>query len=560
MILRGATSTGSFGESLLKLTKETSKCDIKKIKTTASGIAGLLMKGQVASMLYESFTDPSFDIDTFETEFEDKLWKLEKTKNFLTKKCYDNIDRYIRSDVKYLSKKYFTKNDMRTANRLVSEFLQRKYFWIKFYTISARLPDICQSKFKTPTVLSKTPLINDLVYTDKLRGIFSCVFIGPYEEDVHNVFKIYLNIYQVYGDPSILYSEANEVLEMHSCYKGIASFPTKQGIIQVDDVRKIDSKSTYAVKNDVGFISMQRANRHKPCSAECNSHGKCHFLPYSRQMYCLCNDKFYGEHCNESITKTILTKDVKNIIQVTKLLIPRNSDLISEIQKAENTLRWTLQTNNDKIQMLNRRIDKISINMVHNIISNQDRKSLVIQYADVIQDLKYYHHLMSEYEHTNIKSDPLVREERLSFARNIIHPDKLGKYLQMVNYLFIGRYDTPLVNHKSLIFSEMDNNKAEVCSDKYKIFMDHAYDQLVLFQMQGYITLMHAFNMLKISSSRLTGEYKTHVKKQKSYLDDNICNIAIPNSRNLENCTGGYYVYSGMKINVVCKDTFYLTG
>ena len=156
MILRGATSTGLFGESLLELAKESSKCDIKKIKVIASGIAGLTIKGQIATMLYEFLTDPSFDVEEYQTESEGMFLKLEKKKDILTRKCYDNIDKYIRSDVKYISKEYFVKYDMRTANRFVSEFLQRKYFWIPLYTISVTVPETCEDKFKKPELWSNT--------------------------------------------------------------------------------------------------------------------------------------------------------------------------------------------------------------------------------------------------------------------------------------------------------------------------------------------------------------------------------------------------------------------
>ena len=413
---------------------------------------------------------------------------------------------------------------------------------------------------------------------------FHWLFIGPYKNNTSFIseFRSALKLYEAakaksyFFVPTVLKiklgssisdlvnTKLNDVLVLHRCYsykKIIASYPKKGTIFQIDDVRTIESKSAgdvaYASGTEIGLIAMQREQKHIPCSLECNSQGKCNFLPHSRQMYCVCSDKFYGTHCNASIGTTTMTKDFNKIFKATKLLIPRNSDLIAYLQKTENILRWTFQFNNDKIKMLSKRISRITTSMIDNVIIHQGRQNLVIQYADAIQDLRYYYHLLSEYEMADIESEPFLKKEKLSFARYITNPDKLEKYLQMVNYLFIGRHDTPLVNHMPLMFTEMDANKADVCSDKYKFLLDHAYDHLVSLQIQGYITWIYAYHVLRINSSRLIGEYEAQVEKQKTFLDDKTCNVSIPHSRNLESCQGGYYVYSGMKINAVCKDTFF---
>ena len=242
--------------------------------------------------------------------------------------------------------------------------------------------------------------------------------------------------------------------------------------------------------------------------------------------------------------------------------MPINADLKAELHQVENCFRSQFQTVTERNNVLGKRIGEITTHMVENIHNHRQRQGLVIQYADVIQDLNYYYHVMLEYETSqiNVDSDPFLRKERLLFAKMISNPDKLRKHLQMVNYLFIGRHDTPLVNHRSLIFQEMENNKQHVCSDRYKSALDHAYGSLASLQLQGYSTYIRAFNVLGVDSATLVRENEAKIINQKKYLEAATCNIMIPNSKSLENCIGGYYVYSGMKINVVCKDTFYMTG
>ena len=176
LILKGATTNGVFGDSLLTLTKESSKCDIKKIELTASIITGLATKGQIAAMLYESLTDSSFDMIPFEVDFAAKLFALEKKKDKLAKQCYDNIDRYLLSDVNYLSRKNYKQFEIKTANRLISEFLERKYFWIPFYVMSV-LGDKDCGKSKRRFWASQK-LVYDMRYVSEDNRVLSYVFIG----------------------------------------------------------------------------------------------------------------------------------------------------------------------------------------------------------------------------------------------------------------------------------------------------------------------------------------------------------------------------------------------
>ena len=610
LILEGATKNGVFGESLLTLTKESSKCDITKIELTASIIAGLATKGKIAAMQYESLTDPTFDMIAFEADFAAKLLALEKKKEETVKECYDNIDRFIQSDVNYLSRRNYKQFDSKTANRYISEFLQRKYFWIPFYVISLTADEICiKSKQR---FWAKDEVICDLMYINKEKRVFSYVLIGhstskdtsyakihpvhffnqddahrqtrsnmKYEHRVTASGPTYIQSLTGVCTPGKMWVQtlSKALLYIAPCYKGIVSYPSKSGTMQIRDVKEINFNNDGLV-NHLGKVKMyygwlygierppmrviglnKDRNFQKKCSLDCKSNGECNFLPHSTNMFCLCNSNFYGTNCELSIEQEIYSNDLNKLLKVNIRLNPTNSALKTELQKLENSFNSQLKTSSERSKALNNKIGGITTNLVDSIKKGQQWQGLVIQYADVIQDLHYYYHVMLEYDKSDVKieSDPFLKEEKLSFAKFLVNPDKLEKNLQMVNYLFLGRYDTPLVNHRSLMFEEMENYKADVCSDKYKVALNHAYDSLSSLQLQGYTTYLQAFRALGVDSSTIVRENDAKVIRQKKYLDDVTCNIDIPHS-NLENCKGGYYVYSGMKIDVVCKDSFHLKG
>ena len=236
LILRGSIANGVFGEPLLNLTKEYSKCDVKKIQITASIIAGLATKGQIAAMLYESITDPSFDMLSFEADFAKKLLTLEKKKNLLSKQCYDTIDRYIRSDVNYMNEKYYKQYDLQTANRFISEFLQRKYSWIKFCVISVEADNVC--KLSKRVIWFRNKMMYDLAYINKDKSILSYVIIG-YSSYGGHFDKMQLSSF-FSDNREYVQSHSNALLYVDPCKKGIMSYPSKTGTIHTKDISKIE--------------------------------------------------------------------------------------------------------------------------------------------------------------------------------------------------------------------------------------------------------------------------------------------------------------------------------
>ena len=587
MILRGVTTDGVFGTSMLSLAKESSKCDINKIKYIASTFAGLASKGKIAIMLYEFLTDDSFDVVAFETEFARKLLSLEGAKNLVLKQCYDNIDRYIRSDVKFMSKKHYEQYHVKQANKLISEFLHKKYPWIRFYVVSftptyrknnVNSKEQCMKMI--PHLFALKTMIYDLTYIDKNKKVFSYVFIGDKREKGDHVYKENLKEFMAgrtkwrgffdwidRSERNIqdLYASYDAILLLLPCYEGEISYETKTGAIKIVNADKIESeskKSLLYISNHDGIraLALRQTEYTLACSLVCNSRGSCNFLPHSQEMYCICDNGFYGKDCKSSIGNKKLTNEINNLFKSTRLIIPTHSDLKSDLEKTESLIRLKYESSNERITMLNGRMNRVTTSIVDEINRYKQWQGLVLQYSDVIQDLKYYEDVFTEYDKVDVDSNSFLLEERLSFATSLVNPDKLEKCLQMVNYLFVGRHDTPLINHKSLIFAEMDKNKADMCSDTYKSSLDHAYSLLASLQMQGYMSYIRAFHLLGMNSSNLLKEYEVTLRSQNKFLDDHTCNIVIPHSKNLENCQGGYYAYSGMVVNVVCQDEFFLKG
>ena len=182
MILRGAISNSVFGESLLVMTKEITHCDIKKIQSTASLIAGLVTKGYVVMMLHKYLRNPSFDKEQYKAEFQHQLVLLNRKKDSLSRTCYENIDRYIRSDLRTRGRKYFLQNNVQTANKLLSEYLQGKYFWIRLYVITISQPKdkVCESA--KPNLLTSHRLMQDLSVIDDDKKIYTFLFFGSFTD------------------------------------------------------------------------------------------------------------------------------------------------------------------------------------------------------------------------------------------------------------------------------------------------------------------------------------------------------------------------------------------
>ena len=606
MILRGATSDGIFGDSILYLTKEQSKCNVGQIISVASLVAGLAAKGQIAAMFYEILTNPSFDVLAFETDFQQQLVLLDRKKKLLLRECYGNIDKYLRSDVKELNAKYLPQNNAKEANKIISDLLMTKYFWMRIYIITVKLEDKNTCRDIKPFLWTNKAIIETLSERDYNGDfIFSFVLIGSFDEVVKKSLRLkwfraaveWTEIIRVknswttarefnfdeFSDNLSYDVKNNALVLLRYCHNAVVSYSTANGTIHQQPVNTFTKINTsdlfFTVKQNDRYqntfngwytdydtttyamaLVPTRNEKIVKCTRDCSLNGICEIMPYSTKMFCFCNEGFYGPNCKSTIGKRKFTSDYDKILKVSSDILPTTSNVKAELEKTHTLLVSNFETSKSQFKAIIGRVSQSTTNMVENINTNQNLKNLVIQYGEALQGLGYYHHVLLEYESLHEEENPLLKEELMSFARSITHPDKLEKYLQMLTYLFVGRHDTALINHRSLIFEEMEKNKAVVCSESYKASLDHAFELLVTLQLQSYLTWLHAYDVLDMDTSLIYENAKLTTEMQKKYLDSNNCEVNIIHSTNLENCRGGYYIYNGMKIDPACKDAFYLGG
>ena len=587
MILRGALSSGAFGQSLLVLTKEITLCDIQKIQSTASLIAGLVTKGYIVAMLHRSLTNPSFDKEQYKTEFQRRLISLDRMKDALTKSCHDNIDRYIRSDVRMKGKTYFLQQNIPTANKMLAQFLQRKYYWTRLYVITFSQPKHTTCANVIPVLSTTHRIMQELTVIDNDNKIYTFIFMGSYTDANVDGFErqilhsaiaqkeivvgmgSWLKLFSAKGIHDNFFDMLNPkaLLFTRLCQTTIVSYSTTDGKVYQELGRgfKAHGKVTdlmYDTGRTVSVLALMPTSDDevKKCSADCGSNGKCSYLPYSKQMTCYCSNEFYGDNCESNIMKRTTKAAYSKILATTSLHIPTRTDLKAELEETERRLKSSVGTTDARIHMLTGQMGRMSSDLLGEINTRQQWQGLVTQYSEILQDIKYYHYVLVNDGSYGTGQDEFLKMELESFARQLINPDKMEKYLQMVNYLFVGRDGIPLVNHRPLIFEEMERYKADICSESYKQILDHAYELLVSLQMQGYLVWLDAHDLLNLDSSHISNDYENLVIKQKTFIDRRTCKVAVPHSRNLESCNGGYYIYSGMKNNITCKNTYYLSG
>ena len=601
MILRGATSDKLlFGDSLLRLTKENSKCDVNEIKHKASLITGLSMKGVIAAMLYDSLTTPDFDMARSVETIHNELMKLERMKNLVITECFVNIDRYLRSDVRHLNHKYSSGNIAQT-NRIISSLLRHKYFWMRLYVITIR-PIRIFGRIAEPAFWSNEQIMRDLSVIDSRKQSYSYVLIGSnndiYERKTkHDLFmkrkknmilwkntffrKQEYNIEGLVADKNDGFSKEyiRASIFLRSTDRSVISYPTTDGKIIQQDTKALITKNdvkdffygtwdeTTKEDDDIKVVYttyvialIQTRNMVPECSLNCNSRGKCFFLAYSNTMNCFCDEGYSGNSCQTATSVNTLAFDYSSIVKMTSFQLTTSTDIKYDLDRLHTSILVSTGNVRTEINRLSNKINNIVGDMIQDMKSQLQWQGLVTQYGEVIQDLKYYHDILTDNAFQDRTDDKFIEEEVRILAEAAANPDKVEKYLQLVNYLFVGRQDVPLLNHKSLIFAEMDRNIFRGCSSLYKNAIDNARKMLAILQMQGYMTWILALKYIGSDTIRCHQQYKQVMRDQKKYLDRHTCSIAIPQSSNLQKCTGGYYVYNGMPINVNCKDTYYLTG
>ena len=306
------------------------------------------------------------------------------------------------------------------------------------------------------------------------------------------------------------------------------------------------------------------------CSKSCKR-GTCRFLPYSTEMVCRCQVGFNGERCEFSDTDTHQHSVINSLIRNT-VKLPTFTSMQRILEDIQLYVTVSLTNVEKSIARIEASIDEECKILGEFLTEKFKWNSIRSKYKESIENLKYfqtlYERTISEAHipgltgilPTNAPEACINFNEEKEIASYLMSPIGIQKWLYQLDFLITGRKDDVLHSHESVLFMVMDRIKHLICFPDYKLEIERAYQQLMLLQLQGYTMWTWAYSLLNLDSTSIEKRYQTILSKQSKYFNDNTCSIAIPNSVNMHNCTGGFYIHSAMDTSVVCKPGYYLNG
>ena len=306
------------------------------------------------------------------------------------------------------------------------------------------------------------------------------------------------------------------------------------------------------------------------CSKSCKR-GTCRFLPYSTEMVCRCQIGFNGERCEFSDTDTHQHSVINSLIRNT-VKLPTFTSMQRTLEDIQLYVTVSLSNVEKSIARIEANIDK-EFKILGEFLTEKFKwNSIRSKYKESIENLKYFQtlyertikeahtHVSTGIFPTNAREACINFNEEKEIASYLMSPIGIQKWLYQLDFLITGRNDDVLDSHESVIFMLMDRMKHLLCFPDYKLEIERSYQQLMLLQLHGYTMWTWAYSLLNLDSTSIQKRYQTVLSKQSKYFNDNTCSITIPNSVNMHNCTGGFYIHSAMDTSVVCKPGYYLDG
>ena len=245
----------------------------------------------------------------------------------------------------------------------------------------------------------------------------------------------------------------------------------------------------------------------------------------------------------------------------------------ASIQHAIEDTQLYLKTSTENIQKsikkLGDEIDKQFKNMGELISKKFEWFSVLIRYKEAIENLNYFYSLLkfSSSKTTNITELDLDRTgiqfskmDDTTIAKFLLQPNGIQKWLYQINFLIVGKLNSQFDSHKPLLYMVMERYKSRLCFPDYKREITRAFRQLHLLQLKGYILWSSAYSIMNHDSSIIATNYKNILKIQEKALKDGSCEVNIPYSENLQNCTGGFYIHKSMNVNVSCRSGYFSPG
>ena len=588
-IVRGSISDGVFGTSLLVLVSDSSKCSIPEINKLTNGVVGLLVKGYITLVFYEMLTHREFNFSSIESLIQGDLNRMEKKRQQVADNCIKHIDNWIRIDVQESHGDFVANHE--TTNRNLLQKLHRKYPWVLWY--------VCTFVAKNePHIWSKHKLFGDLRSTAKDLNVHSVVL--PVQkgrvaiaEQKKRRFMTVLEGMDSAKDTKSFSKNLLEKFQENPVLKGqiqtLVTIPSTTSLVlsyfedgeftpkYIDYVHGTQSNNLLLHRKRNSFVvlaSLEIDEADKPdCATTCSRHGECFVFPYSEITGCRCKENYIGLKCNTSTTDLDFLSNINSIVSST-LKLPSLLSVDRSLQNIQMYVQSSAQNIQQALYKLENTIAKEMKNIGTSMKQQFEWFGTLMQYGDTISNLQYFTRIFKEDLSEELRNEDKERDiqlsqnsitigrttEREELARFLIKPNAIRKWLYDIHYLLIGRESDSLHSHKSLLFMLMDRNKDQMCNSNYKTQLDKSYRQIMMLQLQGYLIWAQALSSLHLDTSMVEKRYRERVDLQKTTMDETTCSVAIPNSQNFLNCTGGYYLHKDMRPSVTCQDNFFLRG
>ena len=146
LILKNSYSGSDFSEPLLHLVKKHYKCDIAKLNSFADTIFQLTFQGQEVVIAYKRLTGSKTSTVVEIQKWLKLIYTLRKNLYEIKEECYQNIDKYVREEVKD-GKYQGDFGEDRNANKALGQALDLKYPWLKWVSFSLRREYFAKRKF-----------------------------------------------------------------------------------------------------------------------------------------------------------------------------------------------------------------------------------------------------------------------------------------------------------------------------------------------------------------------------------------------------------------------------
>ena len=585
-IYRGVTSDTAFGNSLLELLKDESKCNIPKLNLLANKVIALISKGMMVTIFHDMLKQVDYNI-LDDSKRADKMFTImENMRQAIQDDCINNFDYWMTLDVQDSHSDFSA--DIQSTNTKLLYKLKKKYpfiEWHVFITAGDKEPVAGPKNSPRRRLISSAKNLNvhcfviptneaKVEYSDrKLRRWKELVRQTKFTEDLNGRID---DIQKEIEKDAVLAGQVQSfaILPGNRWILGYMQGELKQHTLGTTTVSvshmNVFVNRPHQTESYLVAVSFRQKDYPPKCSKPCNGNGECFLYPYSTEMACRCNPGFSGDSCNSSESSIQLQSNINSILKNT-LKLPTFSSIQHKLEDVHMSLLTASGNIEDSITQLGNRIDEQFKLLGEFMLSTFGWFAVLLKYNDAVDNLIYFHSISGSkiYHFPEIKNFSIASitrnstKDRFSVLEEkdivnfLLTPTGIQKWLYQFNFVIVGRKESEFNSHKSLLFMLMDQYKSRVCYDDYKDKLTKTYRQLMLLQLQGYMLWSKAYSASNRDSSVIANRYKRILEDQQKYLKAETCSVAIPNSKNFHNCTGGYFIHNSLDVSVQCDNGYF---